>query len=81
MVVEKGTEQFDDDFYYHIGKKLFEANDPLLFEHIKMRAEVIHKQIEGLKKASDPQLHLKAAELEATLRRFIQEADKNGKSC
>lgn len=81
MVVQKGDEKFDDDFYYHIGKKLFETNDPLLSEHIKLRAEVIHKQIEGLKKASDPQLHLKAEALEATLRRFIQEVDNNGKSC
>ena len=80
MVVQKGNEKFDDDFYYHIGKKLFENNDPLLLEHIKMRAEVIHKQIKGLKKATDPKLHLKAKKLEETLHRFIQEADNNGKS-
>ena len=79
IVVQKGNEKFEDDFYYHIGKKLFENNDPLLLEHIKMRAEVIHKQIEGLKKASDSQLHLKAKKLENTLHRIIQEVDKNGK--
>ena len=45
-----------------------------------MRAEVIHKQIKGLKKATDPKLHLKAEKLEETLHRFIQEADNNGKS-
>ena len=81
MVVKKGEEKFEDEFYYHIGKKLFENRSPLLSEYIRMRADVIQKQINGLKISSSPELHLKAADLEEILRRFIQEADNNDKSC
>ncbi len=81
MVVKKGDEKYTDEFHYHIGKKLFENRSPMLSEYIRMRAEVIKKQIRGLKTSKNPDLHSKADELEEIFRRFIQEADINDKSC
>ncbi len=80
MVVKKGNEKFEDEFYYHIGKKLFENHVPMLSEYIRMRADVIKKQIKGLRTSQNPDLHSKAEELEEIFRRFIQEADINDKS-
>ena len=81
MVVGKGEENFDDEFYYHVGKKLFENRDPLLSRYIRMRAEVIKKQFMGMKASENPQLHTKAAYLEKMYKRFIKEADDYDKGC
>lgn len=80
MVVKKGKEKFDDDFHYHIGKKLFENRDPLLSEYIKLRAKVIKKQFMGMKTSDNAELHIKAEALEKLYNRFIKEADDCGKS-
>lgn len=81
MVVKKGNEKFDDEFYYHIGKKLFENHDRLLSEYIKMRAKVIKKQFTGMKTSENPELHQKAEDLEKLYCRFIKEADNYDKGC
>lgn len=78
MVVKKGKEKYNDEFYYHIGKKLFENNDKLLSEYIKMRAEVLKKQFKGMKNSKDLDLHQKATELESLYKRFIKEEKKYG---
>lgn len=75
MVVEKGEDKFDDEFHYHIGKKLFENRDVLLPEYIRMRANVIKKQFEGMKSSENLNLHRYAKELEQLYHRFIREAD------
>ncbi len=79
MVVKNGIEKYNDDFHYHIGKKLFENNDKLLSEYIKMRAKVIKKQFIGMKSSNDIDLHKKADELESLYNRFIKEAELYGK--
>lgn len=79
MVVEKGKENFNDEFYYHIGKRLFENRDQLLPEYIMMRAAVIKKQFTGMKSSENSKLHQKAEELEETYLRFIKEADNYDK--
>lgn len=81
MVVKSGIEKYEDDFYYHIGKKLFEKNDKLLSEYIKMRAKVIKKQSKGMKSSKDINLHKKADELEALYNRFTKEAERYDKGC
>lgn len=81
MVVKKGNEKFDDEFYYHIGKKLFENHDQLLSEYIRIRAKVIKKQFTGMKTSENSKLHQKARELEELYRRFIKEADDYDKGC
>ncbi len=81
MIVKKGIEKYEDEFYYHIGKRLFENRNPMLSEYIKMRAEVIKKQIKGLKTSENPDLHSRAEKLEEVFRRFMQEADINDQSC
>lgn len=80
MIVKKGTENFTDDFYYHIGEKLIENKDSLLSEYIKMRAKVIKKQIEGLRKSEDYNLHQKADCIEKLYFRFLKEAGINDNS-
>ncbi len=76
LVVKNGVEKYHDDFYYHIGKKLFEKRDKLLSQYIKLRAEVIKKQFKGMKSSKDPDLHQKAKELETLYNRFIKEAER-----
>ena len=80
MVVKKGEEAFDDDFHYHIGIKLFENNDPLLAEYIRLRAKVIKKQISGVSKSNKTEIKDKSIELTKLYDRFIKEADNNDKS-
>ncbi len=75
IVVKKGIEAYNDEFYYHIGKKLFENNNSLLAKYIKKRAEVIKKQIKGLKTSKNAELHKEAKKLEKIYDRFIKEAD------
>ena len=79
MVVKEGNEKFEDEFYYYIGKKLFENYNPLLSEYIKIRAEVIKKQYVGMKSSVNRDLHQKAKELEKLYYRFIEEADNYDK--
>lgn len=79
MVVKEGNEKFEDEFYYYIGKKLFEKHDPLLSEYIRMRAEVIKKQYVGMKSSENRDLHQKAEKLEKLYYRFIEEADNYDK--
>lgn len=81
MVVKNGSEKFEDEFYYHIGKKLFENRDPLLSAYIRMRAEVIKKQFMGMKSSENIELHKKAAQLEKIYLRFIEEADIYDNGC
>ena len=79
MVVESGEEKFDDEFYYHIGKKLFDNKDCLLSEYIRMRAKVLKKQFTGMKISRSTKLHQNAKILEDLYNRFIMEADNYDK--
>ncbi len=81
MIAKKGSGSFDDEFHYHIGKKLFDNRDPLLSKYIRIRANVIKKQILGLKTSENTELHTKAAVLEGIYDRFIKEADNFDKGC
>ncbi len=76
MIVKKGTEEYNDEFYYYIGKKLFENRDPLLSQYIRLRAKVIEKQFKGMALSDNEDLHRQAVELENLYYRFIKEADR-----
>ena len=81
MVVKPGIEKYDDEFFYYIGKKLFENQDPLLSKYIRLRAKVLKKQINGMKQSLDTALHTKAMKLEKVYNRFIKEADMYDQGC
>ena len=80
MVVESGKEFYQDDFYYHIGIKLFENKDPLLAKYIRLRAKVIKKQLLGVNKSNNEEIKSKSVELKKLYERFIKEADNYDES-
>ncbi len=79
MVVVPGSEAYTDEFHYHIGKKLFENNDVLLGEYIRLRAKVIKKQISGMCKSENDQIRQRGIDLKTLYKRFIKEADNYDK--
>ncbi|MEE1042432.1 MAG: class I SAM-dependent methyltransferase [Clostridia bacterium] len=80
MVVKPGEEFYQDDFFYHIGIKLFENKDPLLAEYIRLRAKVIKKQLLGVSKSNKDEIKNKSVELKTLYERFVKEADSYDKS-
>jgi len=80
MVVTSGKEIYKDDFHYHIGKKLFENNDILLGDYIRLRAEVLKKQFRGMEKSENADIQQQSKELNKLYERFIKEAEDYDKS-
>lgn len=74
MTVSVGEQSFDDDFYYHIGKYLFESGDPLLAEYIHKKYEVLKKRIKGMKKSQNPDITAERESLEKLCERLEKEA-------
>lgn len=73
MVVKKGTQIFDDEFYYHIGKYLFDSKNPLLKEYLKHKAYVLKKRIDGMEKSSDEKIVSESKRLKKLLFRLSEE--------
>ncbi|MBR0278174.1 MAG: tRNA (adenine(22)-N(1))-methyltransferase TrmK, partial [Clostridia bacterium] len=73
MVVTSGEQHFDDEFYYYIGKALFDLKDSLLPEYLKHRANVIKRQIGGMKKSKNPEIIKKSKKLQKLYVRFNKE--------
>ena len=74
MTVSVGDQSFDDDFYYHIGKHLFESGDHLLAEYIHKKSEVLKKRIKGMKKSQNPDITAERESLEKLCERLEKEA-------
>ncbi len=80
MIVTPGSEEYKDEFHYHIGIKLFENNEQLLGEYIKLRANVLKKQISGMNKSGNAKIRQQSKLLTKLYERFLKEADDYDKS-
>ena len=81
LLVEKGEQFFEDEFYYYTGKLVFDNQDELLTEYLHKKAEVIKKRILGMKKSQNAEVSAECEKLEALYDRLMKEASQYDKSC
>lgn len=81
LLVEKGQQFFEDEFYYYAGKLVFDNQDKLLGEYLHKKAEVIKKRIIGMKKSKNVEVSAECRYLETLYDRLIKEASLYDKSC
>jgi len=70
-----GIVRSDDDLYYHIGRALFENNDPLLNEFLQRRIRIQTNIVNGMKKSAkvDEQTYMKEYNLLEEMKRAYNE--------
>lgn len=73
MVVKKGTQVFDDEFYYYVGKYLFDSKNSLLKEYLEHTASVLKKRIDGMEKSSNIEIVSESKNLRKLLSRILKE--------
>ena len=73
MVVKKGTQSFEDEFHYYVGKYLFDSKNPLLPKYLKHKASVLKRRIDGMEKSSDPKIISESQSLKKLYFRLLKE--------
>ena len=80
IVAESGTQSFDDDFHYYVGKALFDGKDPLLLEFLHKKAKVLKRRADGMAKSDDASVVESSKSVYSLCERFLKEAEKYAES-
>ena len=76
IVAENGNLSFEDEFYFYVGKALFDGRDPLLLEFLHKKANVLKRRADGMAKSDDSSVVERSKDVYALCERFLKEAER-----
>ncbi len=76
MVVRSGSQHYEDEFHYYIGKCLFDQNDTLLPKYLKHKATVLKRRIDGMSNSQSLDTSKECEVLRPLYERYVKEIKK-----